>query len=140
MIKQVLDIMQMQHLQELGMELKETMLYWVVYEVGHENNFVTTKENAMEVIDESCGMLPSYTLQDVLDALPKYYHIAHIGWTKLSIRMHTTKEWEIGYVYTDELSKYAYGCRILGKELIDAAYELFCWCVEMGFVETNKNG
>lgn len=140
MTKQVLDIMQMQHLQELGLELKETMLYWVVYEVGHENNFVTTKENAMEVIDESCGMLPAYTLQDVLDALPKYYHIAHIGWTKLSIRMHTTKEWEIGYVYTDELSKYAYGCRILGKELIDAAYELFCWCVEMGFVETNKNG
>lgn len=137
--KQVLDAQQMQHLQELGLELKETMLYWVVYEVGHENNFVTTKENAMEVIDESCGMLPAYTVQDVLDALPKYYHIAHIGWTKLSIRMHTTKEWEIGYVYTDELSKYAYGCRILGKELIDAAYELFCWCVEMGFVETNKS-
>lgn len=139
MSKQCLDVHQMQHLQELGMELKETMLYWVVYEAGHENNFVTTKENAMEVIDESCGMLPAYTLQDVLDALPKFYHIANIGWTKLSIRVHTTKEWEIGYVYTDELSKYAYGCRILGKELIDAAYELFCWCVEMGFVETNKN-
>ena len=130
---------QMQHLQELGLELKETMLYWVVYEAGHENNFVTTKENAMEVIDESCGMLPAYTLQDVLDALPEFYHIANIGWTKLSIRVHTTKEWEIGYVYTDELSKYAYGCRILSKELIDAAYELFCWCVEWGFVETNKN-
>ena len=137
--KQVLDVQQMQHLQELGLELKETKLYWVVYEVGHENNFVTTKENAMEVIDESCGMLPAYTLQDVLDALPKYYHIANIGWTKLSIRVHTTKEWEIGYVYTDELSKYVYGCRILSKELIDAAYELFCWCVEWGFVETNKN-
>ena len=136
--KQVLSMEQMQHLQELGLELKETMLYWVVYEVGHENNFVTTKENAMEVIDESCGMLPAYTLQDVLDALPKYYHIANIGWTKLSIRVHTTKEWEIGYVYTDELSKYVYGCRILSKELIDAAYELFCWCVEWGFVETNK--
>ena len=135
--KQVLDVQQMQHLQELGLQLKETMLYWVVYESGHENNFVTTKKNAMEVIDESCGMLPAYTLQDVLDALPKYYHIAHIGWTKLSIRAHNTKEWEVGYVY--ELSKYAYGGRILGKELIDAAYELFCWCVEWGFVETNKN-
>ena len=139
MSKQCLDVHQMQHLQEMGLKLKETMLYWVVYEVGHEKNFVTTKENAMEVIDESCGMLPAYTLQDVLDALPKFYHIANIGWTKLSIRVHTTKEWEIGYVYTDELSKYAYGCRILGKELIDAAYELFCWCVEWGFVETNKN-
>ena len=28
MSKQVLDIEQMQHLQELGMELKETLLYW----------------------------------------------------------------------------------------------------------------
>ena len=139
MSKQCLDVQQMQHLQELGLELKETILYWVVYEDGHENNFVTTKENTMEVIDESCGMLPAYTLQDVLDALPKYYHIANIGWTKLSIRVHTTKEWEIGYVYTDELSKYVYVCRILSKELIDAAYELFCWCVEWGFVETNKN-
>ena len=137
--KQVLDVQQMQHLQELGLELKETILYWVVYEDGHENNFVTTKENAMEVIDESCGMLPAYTLQDVLDALPKYYHIANIGWTKLSIRMHTTKEWEIGYIYTDELAKYAYKCRILGKELIDAAYELLVWCIENKFVETNKN-
>ena len=71
MSKQCLDVQQMQHLQELGLELKETMLYWVVYEAGHENNFVTTKENAMEVIEESCGMLPAYTLQDVLDALPK---------------------------------------------------------------------
>lgn len=35
--------------------------------------------------------IPAYTLQDVLDALPKYYHIANIGWTKLSIRVHTTK-------------------------------------------------
>lgn len=44
MTKQVLSIEQMRHLQELGLELKETMLYWVVYEAGHENNFVTTKE------------------------------------------------------------------------------------------------
>lgn len=70
-MKQCLDIEQMQHLQELGMELKDTMLYWIVYKAGHENNFVTTKENAMEVIDESCGMLPAYTLQDVLYALPE---------------------------------------------------------------------
>ena len=28
MIKQCLDVHQMQHLQEMGMELKETMMYW----------------------------------------------------------------------------------------------------------------
>lgn len=136
MTKQVLSIEQMQHLQELGLELKDTMLYWISYNgisASIPSNFhLPTSDNDYVVCD-------AYTLQDVLDALPKYYHIANIGWTKLSIRVHTTKEWEIGYVYTDELSKYAYGCRILSKELIDAAYELFCWCVEWGFVETNKN-
>ena len=133
MSKQSLDVQQMQHLQELGFELHPGLFCWVhapllgKYELG-----LYRPEYGNKVV-------PAYTLQDVLGALPKYYHIANIGWTKLSIRVHTTKEWEIGYVYTDELSKYAYGCRILGKELIDAAYELFCWCVEWGFVETNKN-
>ena len=136
MPKQVLDVHQMQHLQELGLDTSNASMCWI--KDMEENQHLS-------VHDEYCyearfmNPVPAYTLQDVLDALPKYYHIANIGWTKLSIRVHTTKEWEIGYVYTDELSKYAYGCRILGKKLIDAAYELFCWCVEWGFVETDKN-
>ena len=150
MSKQCLDVHQMQHLQELGLDTSNaSMLYCDLYDeeyilVESKHRF-DKEENAilLEGVRNSViyckKVIPAYTLQDVLDALPKFYHIANIGWTKLSIRVHTTKEWEIGYVYTDELSKYAYGCRILGKELIDAAYELFCWCVEWGFVETNKN-
>ena len=128
---------QMQHLQELRLDtsnasaeyyrMSKKMDWFLVFGCRSKEELLDTEEN-----------IPVYTLEDVLDALPKYYHIRNIGWTKLSIRVHTTKEWEIGYVYTDELSKYAYGCRICGKELIDAAYELFCWCVEWGFVETNK--
>ena len=134
--KQVLDVQQMQHLQELGLDtsnasaeyyrMSKKMDWFLVFGCRSKEELLDTEEN-----------IPAYTLQDVLDALPKYYHIAHIGWTKLSIRAHSIKEWEVGYVY--ELGKYAYGGRILGKELIDAAYELFCWCVEWGFVETNKN-
>ena len=141
MTKQVLDVQQMQHLQELGLNTSNASAFWC--------NPDRHGDWSLEFTDSCGGKIPqsneydefhpAYTLQDVLDALPKYYHIANIGWTKLSIRVHTTKEWEIGYVYTDELGKYAYGGRILGKELIDAAYELFCWCVEWGFVETNKN-
>ena len=136
MSKQCLDVQQMQHLQEMGLDTSNASMCWIKDTEGNQH---------LSVHDEYCyeasfmNPIPAYTLQDVLDALPKYYHIANIGWTKLSIRVHTTKELEIGYVYTDELSKYAYGCRICGKELIDAAYELFCWCVEWGFVEMNKN-
>ena len=126
----------MQHLQELGMDTSNASMYWISYNgisVSILSNFhLPTSDNDYVICD-------AYTLQDVLDALPKFYHIANIGWTKLSIRVHTTKEWEIGYVYTDEFSKYAYGCRILGEELIDAAYELLVWAIEQGYVETNKN-
>ena len=133
--KQVLDVQQMQHLQELGLELKETILYWVVYEAGHENNFVTTKENAMEVIDESCGMLPAYTLQDVLDALPK--NVSSNGKS-----YYLNVDLCVGYVCYDRrreddllvgVSFAKTGC------FINAAYYLLCWAIENKFVETNKN-
>ena len=136
MSKQVLDVHQMQHLQELGLDTSNASMCWIKTPNGRD---LTFNDEWMNLEESILDPVLAYTLQDVLDALPKYYHIANIGWTKLSIRVHTTKEWEIGYVYTDELSKYVYGCRILSKELIDAAYELFCWCVEWGFVETNKN-
>ena len=141
MSKQCLDVQQMQHLQEMGLKLKETMLYWVVYEVGHENNFVTTKENAMEVIDESCGMLPAYTLQDVLDALPieiKYKDKRCWLCIELADEM-------IGYYYEDYHleHKWVYHEVVMKDEnLIDAAYRLLIWVIENGYISklpANKN-
>ena len=135
--KQILDVQQMQHLQEMGLKLKETMLYWVVYEVGHENNFVTTKENAMEVIDESCGMLPAYTLQDVLDALPK--DISKDGCTWYASLYIDFENNRIAYGNTDRYGFEIYHEIMIEKYLIDAAYSMLCWCIEQGYVETNKN-
>lgn len=133
MSKQVLDVAQMEHLQELGMKLNnDTLLSWIVDERGKDKPLLCASLDAIDYVDFSHYCIPAYTLQDVMDALPE--------WTKLSIRVHTTKEWEIGYVYTDELVKYAYKCRILGKELIDAAYEMLCRCIEKGYVKTNKEG
>ena len=137
MSKQCLDVQQMQHLQEMGLKLKETMLYWVVYEVGHENSFVTTKENAMEVIDESCGMLPAYTLQDVLGALPKEITYENKRcWASIDL-----EDGFIGYYYENYslYYKWAYFEAVMKDEsLIDAAYELLVWAIENKFVETNK--
>ena len=138
MSKQCLDVYQMQHLQELGLELKETMLYWVVYEAGHENNFVTTKENAMEVIDESCGMLPAYTLQDVLDALPKEIKYENKRcWLCIELA-----DEMIGYYYENVRFEHRwvyYEVKMIDESLIDAGYKLLCWVIENKFVETNKN-
>ena len=125
----------MQHLQELGMDLKGTMMYWVFYKAGHENNFVTTKENAMEIIDESCGMLPTYALQDVLDALPKSV-ISNGKYYFLTLDLDSENIYYGTNFGTDLLKGIIYrkhGC------LIDAAYEMLCWCIENKYVETNKN-
>ena len=127
----------MQHLQELGLEMKETMLYWVVYEDGHENNFVTTKENAMEIIDESCGMLPTYTLQDVLDALTRweindgFCPRITIDLSERLIRYHYKDKERVGMVMK------SFDCNGTGS-LIDAAYELLCWAIGKKFVKTDK--
>lgn len=138
MTKQVLDVQQMQHLQELGLELKETMLYWVVYEAGHENNFVTTKENAMEVIDESCGMLPAYTLQDVLDALPHSIggEEGDVYWLQIEKIDMKNDDWRVSYLFFSQC-KYLHCFQ--SPNLIDAAYFLLCWAIEQGYVETSKN-
>lgn len=142
MAKQTLSIEQMQHLQELGLGLKGTMLYWVVYEVGHENNFVTTKENAMEVIDESCGMLPAYTLQDVLDALPlqiKTPLYPKGGKYELRIKRMVLDEGRVMYSVVYEKEDYIDWIVLYSdKVLIDAAYSLLCWAIENGYVETKK--
>lgn len=135
--KQVLDVQQMQRLQELGLELKETMLYRVVYEAGHENNFVTTKENAMEVIDESCGMLPAYTLQDVLDALPEEINP---GTRRFWLRIDFFDE--CLYYYYDDDKLVEHRKKVIDYDgmdgLIDAAYSMLCWVIENKFVDTNK--
>ena len=131
--KQVLDVQQMQHLKELGLELKDTMLYWVVYKVGHENNFVTMKENAIEVIDESCGMLPAYTLQDVLDALPESIKAGNTEYTISFYYIHG--KWAVDYSSDTGADIQSNEC----EYIIDAAYSRLLWCIKNGYVETNKN-
>lgn len=124
----------MQHLKELGMELKDTMLYWIVYKVGNEKNFVTTRENAMEVIDESCGMLPAYTLQDVLDLLPKQIGVEYNIYDLCIFPESISYTQFIGGEINDNLFEVP-----INESLIDAAYSILCWAIENGYVETNKN-
>ena len=132
MTKQTLSIEQMQHLKELGLEMKDTMLYWIVYKVGNEKNFVTTRENAMEVIDESCGMLPAYTLQDVLDLLPKQIGVEYIY--DLCIFPESISYTQfIGGEINDNLFEVP-----INESLIDAASSILCWAIENGYVETIK--
>ena len=139
MSKQVLSVEQMQHLQELGMELDyNTMLSWIIDDRGRDKPLLYISSEAVDYVDFCHYCLPAYTLQDVLDALPKEILYENKRcWASIDL-----EDGFVGYYYENYslYYKWAYFETVMKDEsIIDAAYELLVWCIENKFVETNKN-
>ena len=146
MSKQCLDVQQMQHLQELGLglELRETLLYWVrCVDNDHRlrsfnyGRWYLQKGNKAQVVGLShWEFIPAYNLQDVLELLPKEIKPAEkCYWLRIDLAD------ECIYYYRDAIDLTERRGKVFsyyGEELIDAAYNALCWCIENGYVETNK--
>lgn len=119
MSKQVLDILQMQHLKELGVDMSNASCYtW--YAEGKEYPY-------WGKCKDSNGT-PVFTLQDILDLLPNKIE------DELILFIEKGKhKWNIGY--TDIISEEIFE-DFSDKIFIDAAYKMLCWCIENGFLET----
>ena len=140
MSKQYLDVQQMQHLQELGLELKETMLYWArcvdnnPRAATHYGKWVLIKGNNAQTVGlMHWEFIPAYTLQDVLDALPDFIdeYCLIIDMSFGVIRYDNLKRKDspiLKETYFNDEDKY----------LIDAAYSMLCWAIEHKLVDTNK--
>ena len=141
MSKQCLDVHQMQHLQELGLELKkDTMLYWAKCvdnnprAATHYGKWVLIKGNNAQTVGlMHWEFIPAYTLQDVLDALPKSLEIGKSKY-EISIYMIGGK-WAVDYYSETDADIQSEEC----ESLIGAVYSRLCWAIENKFVETNKN-
>ena len=134
----------MQHLQELGIELKETMLYWArcvdnnPRAATHYGKWVLIKGNNAQTVGlMHWEFIPAYTLQDVLDALPK--DISKDGCTWYASLYIDFENNRIAYGNTNRYGFEIYHEIMIEKDLIDAAYSMLCWAIENGYVETNKN-
>lgn len=130
--KQVLDVQQMQHLQELGLKLDyNTLFKYVKFE---DSDWLLKPSSDLNIIGISCRYIPTYTLQDMLDALPDfigdYCLIIDIAF---GVIRYDNLKWKdspiLKETYFNDEDKY----------LIDAVYEMLVWCVEQSYVETNKN-
>lgn len=136
MSKQVLDIEQMQHLKELGVDTSKAMMCYrrktrdfrgeekvgrwslVINQPIIVSNFETYEE------------VPTFTLQDIIDLLPK--EVKDDEGFKFVLKIEygpIRRVWYIGYYYYDVAFN---GNLCSGENLIDAAYEMLCW------VLTNK--
>ena len=132
--KQVLDVQQMQHLQELGLDTSNASMCWIKDMEGNQH---------LSVHDEYCyeasfmSPILAYTLQDVLDALPK--DISKDGCTWYASLYIDFENNRIAYGNTDRYGFEIYHEIMIEKDLIDAAYSMLCWAIDNKFVETNKN-
>ena len=143
--KQVLDVHQMQHLQELGVDTSKANFYW--HRTKSFNNYEEWDEwklhygvliLARGFRTINCQYVRTFTLQDILDLLPKEIKYKDKR-CRLCIEL---ADETIGYYY--EYARFEhilvyYEVVMKDENLIDVAYKLLCWAIEQGYVETNKN-
>lgn len=168
MSKQCLDVQQMQHLQELGLDTtrfasvchyktffsyyfgEDTSTEWGVdflYKYTERNGDITlalAPKNFAGIPDDDGQdyakveeIIPSFTLQDILDILPK--EISKEGCTWSACLYIDYENNRLAYGNTDRYGFEIYHEEPICDDIIDAAYEMLCWAIENKFVETNKN-
>lgn len=123
--KQVLSIKQMKYLQDLGLDTSDASMC-VEWKESDENNKVV---NSLDADTNYDYYYPTYTLQDILDKLPKGIKTStDTYWLTVSVN---TKMWyicysmSVGFDYCKEFSSVS---------LMDCAYDMLCWCVENGYI------
>ena len=143
MSKQCLDVQQMQHMQELGLEMKETMLYWCRIHDSRPraatNNGKWTLckgKNQPCVAIQHREYIPAYTLKDVLDALPK--DISKDGCTWYASLYIDFENNRIAYGNTDRYGFEIYHEIMIEEDFIDSAYSMLVWCIKNGYVKIGK--
>lgn len=119
--KQVLSIKQMKYLQDLGLDTSDASMC-VEWKESDENNKVV---NSLDADTNYDYYYPTYTLQDILDKLPKEIKTStDTYWLTVSC---DCDEWYICYSMSDEFDYYK---EYKSESLLNAAYEMLCWCIE----------
>ena len=122
-------VQQMQHLQELGLKLDYDTLYrYVKFE---DTDWLLKPFSDLNIIGISFKYIPAYTLQDVLDKMPK-----QIGFEYTYDLCILPESISYTQFVGGEMNDKMYEIPINGN-LLDAAYEMLCWCIKEGYVQTN---
>lgn len=134
--KQVLSIEQMKHLQELGLDTSDASMYWK--RVSHGSRIDDKSKGkwflSLQKEFQTCGFmsyetLPAYTLQDIIQKLPPSINIC---------MLHIYPAADLWYfVYMDSYTRTILSTKY-SPDIMNAAYQMLCWVIENGHLETNK--
>lgn len=134
--EQILSVEQTKHLQELGLDMSDASIYWA--RVSHGSRIYDKSKGkwfmSLQKEFQTCGFisyetLPTYTLQDILNKLPESIQIYDLYIFK-KVGLWWLKYVDVTNNGTVRLEKM--------PKLIDAAYQMLCWVIENGHLETNK--
>ena len=139
-----LSIEQMNHLKELGVDISGASMFWEKQKVDWMGNDINNEpylifKRRSRVIQnfESYEVTPAFTLQDILEMLPKrisvvdeeYDDVYHIY-----ILMSDCK----GRVSYDTINYNYHNTYLIdfdGDNILDASYEMLCWVAENGYLK-----
>lgn len=134
--KQVLSVEQMKHLQELGLGTSDGSMCWC-YALSYKNA-KWELEIYEDVINQKRDsafweIIPTYTLQNILDKLPHYLNPFP---SKQILFAWMIERDAIAYRNVEDIDD----ClkHFTDDLLIDAAYEMLCWCIENEYIKTNQ--
>lgn len=131
-MKQVLSVEQMKHLKYLGVNTSDANMTWMLYpyEENKQPQLSLREWNTFKEPFRKQHCIPAFTLLDVLELLPKEIKT---GTDTYWITMYFSDNcWHICYSMSDEFD---YFQEFLSYSLIDASYEMLCWCIKNGYVK-----
>lgn len=125
MKNQVLSINQMQHLKNLGFDRRHASMCWITNKKGKTRLVI----HCLQCYDDKhVRVIPTFTLQDILDLLPK--EISRDGCTWSASLYIDYENNRIAYGNTDRYGFEVFLETKIENRLIDAAYQTLCWLKE----------
>lgn len=125
-MKQALSIEQMKHLKELGLDTSDASMCLEWNESDSDNMVVTS----MDADTNYDYYYETYTLQDILGKLPVCLYDFGKQYT-IDIEPTFDRFWCVSY----EIDLYDIFVLKSSENLLDAAYDMLCWCIENGYVK-----
>ena len=130
--EQVLSIEQMKHLQELGLDTSNASMCLCCFRENIDEEWEL--EIYEDVINQKRDstfweIIPTFTLQDIMQKLPPFINIC---------MLHIYPAADLWYfVYMDSYTRTILSTKY-SPDIMNAAYQMLCWVIENGHLETNK--
>ena len=128
MKKIALSVEQMHKLESLGLDTSNASMF---YEHTKSGN-VFLLPDSIPKINKINEYTNAYTLQDILDILPK--KILKFEYTYLTIKAQDNNAWLVAYMYYDE----QYWIYEAGKSLLECLYNLLIKCIEKEYIKVEE--